>query len=226
MNSTLKTSGYFKIEGFASKHSPFCSTTPCFVMFLLSLSNFFVARMQKNSWEWECLQCRLLTKPMLDAHFHLDVYHPLSLLQPSSTFTIACYYHHQLSLSLSPSVIISSLTITAQYHHKSATITIVSTYLHHPRSWSLVTVIVHCYCYFITGVLACIMNKSPRDEAFLSFSYSDIILDDAVIRCVCSSPLQEFPSKWWRWSEILSYTPKGDQSGHGPSFFYPSRRPC
>ena len=145
MNSTLKTSGYFKIEGFASKHSPFCSTTPCFVMFLLSLSNFFVARMRKNSWEWECLQCRLLTKPMLDAHFHLDVYHPLSLLQPSSTFTIACYYHHQLSLSLSPSVIISSFTITAQYHHKSATITIVSTSLH--DHFSITTVMITCYCH-------------------------------------------------------------------------------
>ena len=142
MNSTLKTSGYFKIEGFASKHSPFCSTTPCFVMFLLSLSNFFVARMRKNSWEWECLQCRLLTKPMLDAHFHLDVYHPLSLLQPSSTFTIAFYYHHQLSLL--PYSVVSSFTITAQYHHKSATITIVSTSLHHPRSWSLVTGNCHC----------------------------------------------------------------------------------
>ena len=186
-------------------------------MFLLSLSDFFfVARMRKTLENENACNAGY-TKPMLDPHFHLDVYHPLS--QPSSTFTIAFYYHHQLSLL--PYSVVSSFTITAQYHHKSATITIVSTSLHHPRSWSLVTVIVHCYCYFITGVLACIMNKSPRDEAFLSFSYSDIILDDAVIRCVCSSPLQEFPSKWWRWSEILSYTPKGDQSGHGPSFFYP-----
>ena len=139
-------------------------------VFALSLRFFFCGQNAENSWEWECLQCRLLTKPMLDAHFHLDVYHPLSLLQPSSTFTIACYYHHQLSLL--PYSVVSSFTITAQYHHKSATITIVSTSLHHPRSWSLVTVIVHCYCYFITGVLACIMNKSPQKEVLFSFLYT------------------------------------------------------
>ena len=141
MNSTLKTSGYFKIEGFASKHSPVCSTTPCFVMFLLSLSDFFfVARMRKTLENENACNAGY-TKPMLDPHFHLDVYHPLS--QPSSTFTIAFYYHHQLSLL--PYSVVSSFTITAQYHHKSATITIVSTSLH--DHFSITTVMITCYCH-------------------------------------------------------------------------------
>lgn len=81
---------------------------------------------------------------IITSHCHLDCHHPPSLSPPPTTFTIA-YHHHHL-LSLSPVTV--AVTIYHYFHHycpipSPVTIIIVTVTVHHPLSWSPVTVIGH-----------------------------------------------------------------------------------